>query len=88
MTLLAIFLCGIGNFVAQRAFLLSGHPLVSELPRPIRASNGLLAALLEFGLLLTAMLLDSRGMELAAPGYAIYTAINMSSAWLVVTHRV
>lgn len=87
MLLGLIFVLGILNMAANKAVLESGHALVASLPRALRANGGRIALLLEFFVLLGAMLLVANGMEAAGWFYMAYSAATLGAAWLVLYRR-
>lgn len=88
MVIFAIFLMGIGNFALQKAVLKSGHPMIEQLPGTFSAAGGRGLQLLEFVVLLVAMLMAANGYPGMALVYGIYTFANGLAAWLVLTGRV
>ena len=88
MVIFAIFIMGIGNFALQQAVLRSGHPMLAQLPAALVGAGGRGLQLLEFVVLLAALLLAANGYPGIAFVYAIYTLANGLAAWLVLTGRV
>lgn len=88
MVIFAIFIMGIGNFALQQAVLKSGHPMLAQLPASLVGAGGRGLQLLEFIVLLAALLLAANGYPGIAFVYAIYTFANGLAAWLVLTGRV
>jgi hypothetical protein len=88
MVIFAIFLMGIGNFALQKAVLKSGHPMLDRLPPSLAGAGGRGLQLLEFVVLLAALLLAANGYPGIAIVYAIYTLANGLAGWLVLTGRV
>ena len=84
MAIIALFLLGIGNFAILRAFLASGHPALQHVPALLREHDGRGAMLLEFGLLVTAMILTDKGYDAAGIAYGIYAIINGVTLMVVV----
>jgi hypothetical protein len=82
--LIAIFLAGIGNFAMHRWLIESGHPLVEAAIAPIhRTLGGNATYVLEFLLLLGAMLLAVQSWFIALCLYGVYTALNAATiGWL------
>ncbi|HSQ80487.1 MAG TPA: hypothetical protein VLU54_05000, partial [Casimicrobiaceae bacterium] len=64
--LLLTFLLGVGNFALHKAVLESGHPLLGRMPRFVHILDGRGSLVVEFLLLLGAMLLAGTGN----PGWA------------------
>ena len=88
MGLIILFLFGTANFAVQRAVFASGHPLLAQLPRTLTHQGGRAVLIVEFVLLLAAMLLYEHGYTVAAWGYAFYVGLNATSAWLILTGRI
>lgn len=88
MALIVTFLLGVANFILHRAVLESGHPLLETMAGFFRLMGGRAAFVLEFALLLGAMLLVGQGREGWAWFYGAYTAANALAAWLILTERV
>lgn len=88
MGLLIVFLLGIGNFAAQQAVLASKHPLLGQIPLFFRLLGGRFSLVLEFAMLLGAMLLAAQGSLGWAAFYASYTAVNGLAAWLILSRRI
>jgi hypothetical protein len=88
MAILITFLLGIGNFALHRAVMDSRHPLLDQMPWFYHAMNRRLSALVEFLMLLGGLLMAAQGVVWGAIGYAIYSALNGISAWLILTRRV
>jgi hypothetical protein len=86
--LLLTFLLGIGNFAVHKAVLESGHPMLGQMPRLLRAPRGRASLVVEFLVLLGAMLLVGAGSRGWAWAYAGYTALNGFAAWLILSRRV
>ncbi len=88
MAIIFLFLLGIGNFAMHKAVLECGHPLLGQVPWFFQLLGGRFSLLVEFFLLLGSMLLAAEGSAGWAWGYAIYSALNGISAWLIVSGRV
>ncbi|MCW1383326.1 hypothetical protein OLX02_10870 [Novosphingobium sp. KCTC 2891] len=88
MAILVTFLLGITNFGLHRAVMESGHPLLGQMPWFYHAMSRRLSFAVEFLMLLGGLLLAAEGIVWGAIGYAIYTALNGVSAWLILTRRV
>jgi hypothetical protein len=86
--LLLTFLLGIGNFAVHKAVLESGHPMLGQMPRLLRASRGRGSLAVEFLVLLGAMLLVGAGSRGWTWAYAGYTGLNGFAAWLILSRRV
>ena len=87
MVILFVFLLGIGNFTLHRAVLESGHPLVGQMAWLVNLFGGRGSLVLEFVLLLAAMLLVASGHPGWAWAYLGYSALNGLSAWLLLSGR-
>ncbi len=88
MGLIFVFLFGMGNFAMHKAVLESGHPLLDRVPMFFQLLGGRLSLLVEFAMLLGAMLMVAQGSFGWALFYGIYTAVNAVSAWLIVRGRI
>lgn len=88
MAIFVTFLMGICNFALHRAVLESWHPLLDRMPWFYHALNRRLSLVVEFLMLLAALLLVAQGLAWVALGYAFYTVLNAVSAWLILTGRV
>lgn len=88
MALLALFLLGVVNFAMHKAVLESGHPLLGRSPWFIHMLGGRFSLVVEFLMLLGAMLMSFQGAAAWAWGYAFYSVLNGISAWLILTRRV
>ena len=83
-----IYLFGIGNFAMHKAVLESDHPLLGQMPWFYHLLGGRFSLLVEFLMLLGAMLLAADGSTGWAWGYGIYSLFNTVTAWLIVSGRV
>lgn len=88
MGLLVVFLLGIGNFAAHRAVLDSRHPLLGRVPWFFQQMSGRFSLGIEFVMLTGAMLLIAQGSAAWAWFYALYSAVNLAAAWLLLTGRI
>lgn len=88
MALVLTFFLGIVNFALHKAVLESGHPLLGNMPWFFHMLNGRGSLVVEFLMLLGAMLMVHNVSAAWAIGYVIYTALNAISAWLILTGRV
>ncbi len=88
MAILTLFLLGIANFAMHKAVLESGHPLLGQMPWFFHMLGGRFSLVVEFLMLLAAMLMAAAGSVAWAWGYAIYSVFNGISAWLILTRRV
>jgi hypothetical protein len=88
MYLIAAFLLGIANFAMHKAVIESGHPFVEDTKVYFGRHFGRNGSyLLEFGILLGAMLLAYSGSMLVIGLYAAYTSFNAIAAWLLLSRR-
>jgi hypothetical protein len=85
--LLITFLLGIGNFALHKAVLESRHSLLGQMPF-MRTLGGRGSLVVEFLVLLGAMLLVGAGTTAWAWAYAGYTILNAIAAWLILSRRV
>jgi hypothetical protein len=85
--LLLTFLLGVLNFAMHKAVLESRHPMLGGMPFA-RGLGGRGSLVVEFLVLLGAMLLVGTGSHGWAWAYAGYTAFNAVAAWLILTRRV
>lgn len=85
---IVIFVLGIGNFALNRAVFESGHPLFARMPRTTRMFRNRAALVTEFAVLFFALLLSADGWPGFAWAYAVYTAFNTFTAWLILSGRV
>ena len=88
MGLIVIFLLGIGNFAVHKAVLESRHPLLGRVPFFFHLLGGRFSLLIEFAMLLGAMLMVAQGSFGWALFYGCYTAVNVLSAWLITSGRI
>lgn len=88
MGLIVIFLLGIGNFAVHKAVLESRHPLLGRVPFFFHLLGGRFSLLIEFAMLLGAMLMVAQGSLGWALFYGCYTAVNVLSAWLITSGRI
>ncbi len=87
MSLIVLFVLGIGNFAVHKAVLESGHEMLDALPSFYRSGGGRIPLWFEFGVLLVAMLLAVNGWAGMAIAYGVYSLLNFGTAWLVLTER-
>jgi len=88
MALITLFLLGIANFAMHRAVLESGHPLLGRVPWTVQMLRGRGSLVIEFLMLLGAMLMVDQGSTGWAIGYAVYSLVNALSAWLILSDRI
>ena len=82
------FVLGVGNFAMHKAVLESRHPLLGQMPWFVHMLGGKGSLVVEFLLLLGAMLLVGTGKPGWAWAYAGYSLLNVVAAWLILTRRV
>lgn len=87
MGLVLMFLCGVANFAFHGAVIDSGHPLLARIAYRRRGLWPRLSLLLEFAVLLTAMLLVANGYGAWGWAYGFYTLGNAIAAWLIISRR-
>jgi hypothetical protein len=88
MAILLIFLLGVANFAMHKAVLESGHPLLGQVPWFVHMLGGRASLIVEFVMLLGAMLMVASGSMGWAIGYLGYSAINVGAAWLILSGRI
>lgn len=88
MALLLVFVLGVGNFALHKAVLESGHPLLGQVPWFVHLLGGRGSLVVEFLLLLAALLLVREGSPVWGWAYLGYTGLNAVAAWLILTRRV
>ena len=88
MAIFALFILGIANFAMHKAVLESGHPLLGQMPWFFHLLSGRFSLLVEFLMLLAAMLMVAAGSLGWAWVYAAYSILNGISAWLILSGRV
>lgn len=88
MLLAFLFVLGVANFAAQKAVIESNHPMLDALPGFYRSGGGRFSIGFEFVILVVAMLLAAHGWPGAATAYGIYSALNLMTAWLVLSGRI
>ena len=86
--LIIVFVLGIVNFALHSAVLRSGHELLGQMPGFVRSLGGRLTLFAEFLVLVVAMLLVANGWGGLVWAYAGYSALNLVSAWLILTGRI
>jgi hypothetical protein len=86
--LLLTFLLGALNFALHKAVLESGHRLLGRMPWFVHMLGGRGSLVVEFLMLLGAMLLVGTGSPGWAWAYAGYSLLNAVAAWLILTRRV
>jgi hypothetical protein len=88
LAILVTFLLGIGNFALHKAVMESGHPLLDRMPWFYHALGGNFSLVVEFLMLLAALLFVAQDYFGAAVAYIVYSMLNSFSAWLILTGRV
>lgn len=88
MNLFIAFLLGVANFAAHRAVLESDHPILARMPGFYHIGGGRFGLGLEFAILTGAMLMIAGGSATWGWFYALYSAVNLGSAWLLLTGRI
>lgn len=88
MLVALVFLLGVTNFAVHRAVLNSEHPLLGHVPWFFHLLGGQFSLLVEFVMLLGAMLMVAGGSSGWMWFYAGYSAVNAGSAWLILSGRV
>lgn len=78
-----VFCFGVLNFAAHKAMLESGHPLLAQVPWFVQPLGGRLSLAVEFVMLLGALVMVAAGSAGWAWIYALYTALNGFSAWMI-----
>ena len=87
MALFLVLMFGMANFALHRAVLESGHQLLDR-TRWFQLLGGKFSLTLEFAMLLGAALLVGQGAQGWAWFYALYSAVNAASAWLILSGRI
>lgn len=88
MALILTFFMGICNFTLHKAVLESRHPIIAAVPWFFQLLGGKASLLLEFAMLLGALLLVAQGSIAWALFYGAYSAVNAVSAWLILSGRI
>ncbi|WP_417610574.1 hypothetical protein [Parasphingorhabdus sp.] len=88
MYIVIIFLCGICNFAMHKAMLESNHPIIAEARGSFRRLLGPYGSyILEFVMLVAAMIFANMGMLTAVIFYFIYTLANCAAAWVLFSNK-
>lgn len=87
LPLILVFLLGVFNFAAHKAVLESGHPMLAQVPWLFQPLGGRLSLIVEFAMLLGAMIMAAAGSFGWTMLYAFYTAFNALAAWLIAGNR-
>lgn len=88
MLLFILFILGTANFAVQKAVLESRHPMLDALPGFYRSGGGRFSLGFEFIILVVAMVLAAQGWGGAVVAYGIYSALNLGTAWLILSGRI
>ncbi len=88
LPLIIVFCLGVLNFAAHRAVLDSNHPMLMQVPWFFQALGGRLSLVVEFVMLLGALVMVAAGSTGWALVYVLYSGLNTLSAWLIFTGRV
>lgn len=88
MAIFLLFLLGIVNFAMHKAVIDSGHPLLGRMPWFFHMMGGRFSLIVEFLMLLAAMLMSAAGSVAWAWIYAVYSILNGVSAWLILSGRI
>ncbi len=88
MVIFFVFLLGVGNFALHRAVLVSRHPALTQLAWLVEGLGGRASLVLEFVLLLAALLLVANGHPSWAWAYLGYSMLNAFAAWLILSRRI
>lgn len=88
LALIFVFVMGIANFAMHQAVLSSGHALLNDMPQFGEILGFRFTLIVEFVVLLAAMLFVANGWPQIAWGYAIYFGLNCLSSWLILTDRI
>ncbi|MCT2401278.1 hypothetical protein [Novosphingobium mangrovi (ex Huang et al. 2023)] len=86
--LVIVFCLGVFNFAAHKAVLESHHPMLAQVPWLFQPLGGRLSLIVEFAMLLGAMIMAAAGSVGWAWVYAFYSVLNGLSAWLIASGRV
>lgn len=81
LPLFLVFCLGVVNFAAHRAILERMHAMLAQVPRMLRPLGGWLTLLVEFVMLVGAMVMAASGSLGWAAIYALYTVMTLAAAW-------
>ncbi|WP_243652561.1 hypothetical protein [Novosphingobium sp. PhB165] len=87
MGLIVVFCLGVFNFAAHKAVLESGHPMLGHVPWLVEPMGGRLSLIVEYAMLVGAMIMVAAGSIAWAWLYAFYSGINGLAAWLIFSGR-
>lgn len=85
LALVLVFCFGVVNFAAHKAVLESGHAMLGQVHWLVRPLGGKLSFLVEYALLVGAMVVVAAGSQGWALLYAAYTGVNVIAAWLILS---
>ncbi len=89
MLLVICFFLGIGNFALHKAVVESDHPFVRDVKYYFGRHIGKHGSyFFEFIILTMALFLAHGDALWAAIAYALYTVLNLFSAWLFLNNRI
>ena len=88
MIVVVAFVLGVANFALHQAVRQSGHPLLGRMPWFYHMLGGRFSLVVEFLVLLSAMLFVAQGSRGALFAYAVYSVLNGLGGWLILTRRV
>lgn len=85
----ASFLLGIANFAMHKAVIESGHPFVNDSKLYFGRHFGKHGSyILEFVILVGALVFATVGSWIALIVYGFYTSLNIMATWLLLSGRV
>lgn len=88
MYVFVIFLCGVANFAMHKAMLESKHPIIAEARTSFNKMLGPYGSyILEFFMLVSAMIFASMGLLTAVIFYSVYTLANGAAAWVLFSNK-
>lgn len=79
---------GVGNFAMHKAVLESRHPLLGQVPWLVNPFGRKVGLVVEFVLLLGALLLIAAGRSAWGWVYFGYTVFNGLAAWAILSRRI
>ena len=88
LLLVVVFCLGVFNFAAHKAVLESGHPMLAQVPWLFQPLGGRLSLIVEFAMLLGAMIMAAAGSAGWTWVYIFYSGLNGLSAWLIASGRI
>ncbi len=88
MMIFVIFVCGIANFAMHRAVMESNHRMIADVRESMTRFMGPYGTyVLEFFMLLSALIFANLEMTMSVVFYGFYTAINGAGAWFVLSQN-